>query len=104
MFKSTVKVQGCTFENNFAIVGGVFSIESHSSLEIEDSVLQNNVAGIAPIADIFDSSNLQSVSNCTFKENVGLSAETLWLEISKELCCYHLKLLPEAFTDYIVEN
>ena len=123
--KATVIIKNSTFTNNFAYIGGVFSIESESVVKLYDCVISNNFAitsGVfhannngyfeiyntliiqnyaisSMISQVFDVATSAVVDGSQIYSNLGLSVSDFTNEIN--INCNLLCFLTTKFITYL---
>ena len=100
-YNSLVILDGCSVFNNFAIQSGVIQINSNAHYQFFNSSFYHNYAISSSFGEIFDTSELSVISNCTIYQNYIITNQTLVSEIKNWV---NLWFMTKEFGTYIINK
>ncbi|CAI2378198.1 unnamed protein product [Moneuplotes crassus] len=99
--QSTIKLYSCNITDNFAITSGVINVVSNGQFKIYDSYIYNNYANVNPVSQLLDTAKMSLTSNTKIYSNNVFSKANLTLEFDS---CSLLCFINQNFIDYSNTN
>jgi hypothetical protein len=100
--QSILQLYNWTIINNFAITGGVIYASQNGYFEIYSSNLNNNLAYSSSLFELFYTMENSVISNCTIYSNTVIKKEKLLTELYEN--CINLWHLKEDYKSYLKSN
>ena len=100
--ESFVNWTNCTFVNNFSITSTIFMTSLNGYFELYNSIIYNNFASNNPVGEILDSANLWTMSNIAINNNQALTITTINSEFNTRW--NYLWFVPFNFINYVNTN
>ena len=100
--ESFVNWTNCTFVNNFSITSTIFMTSLNGYFELYNSSIYNNFASNNPVGEILDSANMWTMSNVAIYSNQALTITAINSEFSTRW--NYLWFVPSNFINYISTN
>ena len=94
--------KNCTFTNNFSITSTIFMTSLNGYFELYNSSIYNNFATNNPVGEILDSANLWTMSNVVIYSNQALTISAINSELNTRW--NYLWFVPSNFINYINAN
>jgi hypothetical protein len=100
--ESSIKWTNCTMENNFALVDAILQTQNNGYFEFYNSTLAKNYAIVTPIGEVFDGSIASIISNCSINSNIAIEKSQLISELTTSwtILCF----LSQNFKEFVLSN
>ena len=92
----------CTFVNNFGITSTIFMTSLNGYFKLYNSSINNNFATNNPVGEIFNSVNLWTMNNVSIYNNQAFTVTTINSEFNTRWS--YLWFVPSNFINYINTN
>ena len=100
--ESFINWKNCTFTNNFSITSTIFMTTLNGYFELYNSSIYNNFATNNPVGEILDSANLWTMNNVVIYSNQALTISVINSELNTRW--NYLWFVPSNFINYINAN
>ena len=100
--KGVVRCTNCTIINNFAVTSGIARTDSSGYFEFYSSTITQNFAVNYIISVLFDSVNLSVIDSSEIYENKPMTLSEVINEINNE--CVNLCFLPDKIKEVVLES
>ena len=99
-----VQIYASQIANNFASVGGVFSMTNGGNSEIKRTLLRDNMAVQSPIGQVQDSYIASIVGNCTIYSNTHFEKQYVIDLITSSIDWKELCFLKTVYKQYLIDH